>query len=180
MGSISKLHYIYIYNFCRIQSPPLYDSPKLSKIGTIAYRYVVGSRCFVPVLCFVFCCLKAVSDDSSGGFVFHPVSAKNRFCFCLKAVSDDRFSDDNFEQLGFFKNPVVSGKPHPCTPLTNCPLDQRRKDVLFGDFGEAAVLPCFGAAVCQELVSPAGPASTTEPFLGASFVYPPLGQDFTG
>ncbi len=53
------------------------------------------------------------------------------------------------------------------------------QDVLFGDFGEAAVLPCFGAAVCQELVSPAGPQSTTEPFLGASFVYPPLGQNFS-
>ena len=25
------------------------------------------------------------------------------------------------------------------------------QDVLYGDFGEAAVLPCFGAAVCKDL-----------------------------
>ena len=24
------------------------------------------------------------------------------------------------------------------------------QDVLYGDFGEAAVLPCFGAAVCKD------------------------------
>ena len=50
------------------------------------------------------------------------------------------------------------------------------QDVLFGDFGEAAVLPCFGAAACKELFSPVGPAATTEPFLGAGFIYPPLAQ----
>eukprot|EP00490_Sorites_sp_Unknown_P004061 CAMPEP_0114651674 /NCGR_PEP_ID=MMETSP0191-20121206/8496_1 /TAXON_ID=126664 /ORGANISM="Sorites sp." /LENGTH=112 /DNA_ID=CAMNT_0001865957 /DNA_START=20 /DNA_END=358 /DNA_ORIENTATION=- len=50
------------------------------------------------------------------------------------------------------------------------------QDVLFGDFGEAAVLPCFGAAVCKELFSPVGPESTTEPFLGAGFIYGPLAQ----
>jgi len=50
------------------------------------------------------------------------------------------------------------------------------QDVLFGDFGEAAVLPCFGAEACKELFSPVGPAATTEPFLGAGFIYPPLAQ----
>jgi len=45
------------------------------------------------------------------------------------------------------------------------------QDVLFGDFGEAAVLPCFGAAVCADLVSPY--ASVTEPFY-PGFVYEPL------
>ncbi|CAL1163793.1 unnamed protein product [Cladocopium goreaui] len=50
------------------------------------------------------------------------------------------------------------------------------QDVLFGDFGEAAVLPCFGAAACKELFSPVGPEATTEPFLGAGFIYPPLAQ----
>ncbi len=50
------------------------------------------------------------------------------------------------------------------------------QDVLFGDFGEAAVLPCFGAEACKELFGPVGPASTTEPFLGEAFVYPPLGM----
>ena len=50
------------------------------------------------------------------------------------------------------------------------------QDVLFGDFGEAAVLPFFGAAACKELFSPVGPAATTEPFLGAGFIYPPLAQ----
>eukprot|EP00438_Fugacium_kawagutii_P032775 Skav204665 [mRNA] locus=scaffold607:103460:112749:- [translate_table: standard] len=49
------------------------------------------------------------------------------------------------------------------------------QDVLFGDFGEAAVLPCFGASVCKELFSPVGPEATTEPFFpGATFIYPPL------
>lgn len=50
------------------------------------------------------------------------------------------------------------------------------QDVLFGDFGEAAVLLCFGAEACKELFSPVGPAATTEPFLGAGFIYPPLAQ----
>jgi len=50
------------------------------------------------------------------------------------------------------------------------------QDVLFGDFGEAAVLPCFGADACKELFGPVGPASTTEPFLGQAFMYPPLGM----
>ena len=45
------------------------------------------------------------------------------------------------------------------------------QDVLFGDFGEAAVLPCFGAAVCADLVSPGG--SVTEPFY-PGFIYEPL------
>lgn len=49
------------------------------------------------------------------------------------------------------------------------------QDVLFGDFGEAAVLPCFGAAACKELFSPVGPEASTEPFLpNAAFIYPPL------
>jgi hypothetical protein len=55
-------------------------------------------------------------------------------------------------------------------------LHPSHQDVLFGDFGEAAVLPCFGAAACKELFSPVGPEATTEPFLGAGFIYPPLAQ----
>lgn len=36
------------------------------------------------------------------------------------------------------------------TPSSYASPRPATQDVLFGDFGEAAVLPCFGAAACKE------------------------------
>jgi len=43
--------------------------------------------------------------------------------------------------------------------------------VLFGDFGEAAVLPCFGAAACKELMFGECPVELMYVLCGARKVY---------
>ena len=92
--------YIYIifieYNHphCMI----LQNYPKLEPLHTVTLLEVVVSSPFCVLFFFVW---KLFRMTVLAVLFFTPCPQKTVRFFVSKAVSDDRFSDDNFEQLGF-------------------------------------------------------------------------------
>ena len=91
------------------------------------WNHCIPLRCwkslFRPRFVFCFFLFESCFGWQFRRFCFSPRVRKKPFRFFvwkLFRMTDSRMTTSN---SWVFKNTSVSGKPHPCTPLTNCPLE---------------------------------------------------------
>lgn len=123
--------------------------PKLEPLHTVTLLEVVVSSPFCVLFFFVW---KLFRMTVPAVLFFTPCPQKSVFVFVWKLfrMTDSRMTTSN---SWVFKNTPVSGKPHPCTPLTNCPLEKTTKGRALRRLrwsGGLALLRCGGLSGTRE------------------------------